>query len=602
MRASLGDDVGENKLKEDRANTARRTPKGPPRGGQSFARWIFDVEERPSITRNVDMAIFALACVMMVLLHVTLYSYSGAFWRDEVSTIFAATSPDLGTLWTRLANDSAPVVYFGALRLWIEAGLGGNDESLRLFGTVISWGIVASLCISCWMFTSRAPLLAMSLVAFNSAVFYYCSSLRAYGLAVLFIMPCCTAFWRVSVRPSVWNVLASLALALLSCHTSYTNSYLLLAIGLAGAGVCAACRLWKRSVLILAICFATALSLLVYLPLIFNFRGAIQISQSEVSVSTIGNVLTKALSVDHPWLLSIWILLAVSAVVCIVVQVVRRWKSFGTTPSLSLYVAILTVVAATVGMGFFITNAMMVYAWHFTPFIALAGMMMELAFQSERHKLWAWLARTMIACLAISISLPILAGASQMRRTNIDCAAAKLTEMAGPNDLILVAPAWLVPTFWYYYHGTVEWNSVPLIPPEMIRSLNGNSALKQSMMTPDALVPTIEKMRSTLTAGNKVWLVGRVTFPEKDAVPVLLPPAPHSPFGWRLSTYVESWLLQVGYFVRWHADRVGEVKLDIDQRISQLEKCTVVVVEGWHESPKGVPPLPSQPEASLVTP
>ena len=576
-------------------NKASNTGK-PPRGGQSFARRILDVEERPAITRSIDIAVFALACLLVLYLHVVLFRHSGGFWRDEASTIYSATAPDLGAMWSRLANDSAPVVCFGAVRLWIAAGLGGSDEALRLFGATVSLGIVISLCISCWLFTSRAPLLAMSLVAFNMAVFYYCSSLRAYGLAVLFIMPCCAAFWRLSLRPSPWNIVGSLVFAILSCHTSYANSYLLLAIGLAGAGVCAACRLWKRSILILAICFVAALSMLVYLPLIRNFREAIQIAQADVDISSIGEVLTRAFSLHDPWLLSVWILLAACAAVCLVVQVVRRWKSFGAAPSLSLYVAILTAVATTVGAGFFITNAMTVYSWHFTPFVALAGMMMELVFQSGRRKLWVWLARTAIACTVMVISVPILWEMAHLRRTNMDRVVSALAEMAGPKDLILLNPFWLMPSFSYYYHGNVEWNSVPLTPPETKVLMNGSTMVKQLMTTPDPLAATLEKIRRTLTAGNKVWLVGRVTFPEKNTVPILLPPAPQSRYGWHIGPYVQSWTLQMGYFIRWHAVRVGEVKLPINQQVSDLEGGVVVVAEGWRDSPPGVPPLPTQPE------
>ena len=276
----------------NKSSRALRSPK-PPRRGRRPARRILDLEERPGVTRRVEIAIFVIACVLIMGFHVVLFCHSGAFWRDEISTLYSAGAPDLGTMWHRLATDSAPMGYYVALRMWIAAGLGGSDVDLRLFGSAISCGIVVSLCISCWMFTSRAPLLAMSLVAFNGSIFYYCSSLRAYGLAVLLIMPCCAAFWRLSLRPSRWNILASLVFALLSCHTSYANTYLLLAIGLAGAGTCAACRLWKRSALILGICFVTALSMLVYLPLILFFREGVQIAQSDVTMSLIGEVVVS---------------------------------------------------------------------------------------------------------------------------------------------------------------------------------------------------------------------------------------------------------------------------------------------------------------------
>jgi hypothetical protein len=297
--------------------------------------------------------------------------------------------------------------------------------------------------------------------------------------------------------------------------------------------------------LILAICFVTALSMLVYLPLIRNFRDVVQIAQSDVDVSAIGEVLIRAISFGDEWLLSAWILLAALAVACLVIQVARQWRSLGATPSLALYVAILTAVAATVGAGFFVKNAMTVYSWHFTPFVAIAGMMMEVVFQSKRHKLWVWLLRTAGACVVMAISLPILSEISRVRRTNIDCAASKLVELAGPKDLILLNPFWYMPTFNYYYHGAVEWESVPLTPPEIKTTMGGYAAIKELMATPNPLAATLKKIESTLKAGNKVWLVGRVPFPEQNKMPILLPPAPQSPYGWHSGAYAQSWGLQI---------------------------------------------------------
>ena len=216
--------------------TAAKAKASREAGPQPLVRRLLAVGERPALTRKIDWALFALMCLSVLVLNVVLYRHSGAFWRDETSSIFLASVPTLKEMWNRLAVDSAPAMFYGSLRLWIAAGAGGSDEGLRLFGILVSLGIVASLSVSCWLLTARLPLLATALVALNVSVFYYCSSLRSYGLAVLFIMPCCAAFWRLCRQPSRWNILASLLLAILSCHTSYQNSYLLLAIGLGGAG------------------------------------------------------------------------------------------------------------------------------------------------------------------------------------------------------------------------------------------------------------------------------------------------------------------------------------------------------------------------------
>jgi hypothetical protein len=83
-------------LRANKASDSCKAPKKPPREGQSFARRLLDVEERPAITRSIDIALFALACLLVLYLHVVLFRHSGAFWRDEASTIYSATAPDLG--------------------------------------------------------------------------------------------------------------------------------------------------------------------------------------------------------------------------------------------------------------------------------------------------------------------------------------------------------------------------------------------------------------------------------------------------------------------------------------------------------------------------
>ncbi len=485
-------------------------------------------------------------------------------------------------MWKQLSADSAPPVYYSALRLWIASGLGGSDEGLRLFGILVSLGIVASVLISCWMLTGRAPLLATSLIAFNGSIFYYCSSLRAYGLAVLLILPCCAAFWRLARQPSRWNILASAALAILSCHTSYQNSYLLLAIGLAAAGVCAMCRLWRRCLLVLAICFATGLSMLVYLPMIRNYREITRVVQYDVSLAEIGQKFVEAVSLESTPLLVVWVLLAASAMVALIVQVAGRRRMLSKAPSLSLYAAIVVAIAASVGAGFVATNAMEPYVWHFTPFVALAAVMMETVFQSPHRKAWVWLARTTVACIVIAISLPQLWVAAHTRRTNFDVVGAALAEKAGPNDFILVNPCYLAPGFKYYYHGNTEWNTLPLLSTDIKTVLGGYRPIEKLMATPNAIDATLQKVEHTLASGNRLWLVGSVEFLPRGREPPNLPPAPQSKFGWYCLPYLNVWRMQVCYFIQSHARRGDEIDVSVKGPVEGFEDVPLMVVEGWN--------------------
>ncbi len=551
----------------------------------SLLRRILDAQEA-AITRRIDWAITAVACVVLLCLHIALYRHSGAFWRDETYTLHLAQAPSWETMWSLLGKDSAPALMFGSVRLWIAAGPGATDEGLRLFGMLVSLAIMASLFVSCWTFTARVPLVGTALVLFSGAVFYYGSSLRAYGLAVLLIMPCCAAFWRVCLQPSRWNVLASLILAVLAGHASYQNSYLLLAIGLAGASVCGVCRLWKRSILVLTICFIAALSMLVYLPAIREYRDASHVQRFDLEMSVVGGELAGAISMGSSLLPYAWFVVASSSSICLLVQIVgcfRRRSVASATPCLPLYLAMVAILATTVGLGFLKMEGIFPYPWHYVPLIALAGLVIEVAFQSQQERLWVWGARAAIACLMVTLSLPVLWEHAHLRRSNFDCIGAVLAEKAGPNDFILVYPYSMAPGFKYYWRVGTPWNTLPLTSTDLEVALNGSPYIKRLMSSPDAITPTLEKIKRTLASGHRLFIVGNLSVLPANAVPPRLPPAPLSRTGWTSSPYLQVWSMQVGYFLRRHAKQVQRVPVDVPQPVNKLENLPVICVEGWRD-------------------
>jgi hypothetical protein len=564
---------------------------------------ILNSETTAIVVRQVEWALFASMGLTVLWLNVELYHNSGAFWRDETSTIQIASAPSLGTLWSWLYRDSAPIVSYVAVRLWILAGLGATADGLRLFGTLVSLGIFVSLFISCRALGVRVPLLATSLVAFNVAICYYCSAVRGYGLAVLLIMPCCAAFWRLAQGPTRRNVVASLVLALLACHTSYQNSYLLFAIGLAGAGVCATCRLWRRAALILAICFVTAVSMLVYLPAISAYQSACQIQTRDLDLWSIVGDLGEALGGSSVFLRWAWILLTLCALACAVVQVVRRGvkrdsavladTGSGTAPdpapanpSLPLYCLIVAAVAVVTCVGFLESRGVVPLPWHFTPLIAVAGMIVEAVFRSWRDNPVASIGRAAIACLLIAVSLPLLMGQAFVRRTNIDLVCDVLAKEAGPNDLILVNPFWLSPGFNYHYHGRARWNTLPLIPTDMSARTFPYASIKQLMTSANAIEATLEEIRNTLSAGDRVWVVEDVAF-RPPGTEISVPPSPQPCSGCNCSPYVDSWAYQVGDFLRSHGRRIEVIPVTVAVGISGLEQLYMFVVGGWNDRPQG---------------
>ncbi|MGD0899538.1 MAG: hypothetical protein ABR915_17035 [Thermoguttaceae bacterium] len=581
-------------LPADEANwksmTARRAKKKhavrqepPPPASASLSHPVVAAPQLARWTHRLDWVLFGIACLLAVFFSVVLYDHAGAFWRDETSSIQLASVLSIHTNATWLVKDSAPPLLHALLRLWTSMGFGATDEVIRSFGTVVFLGIVGALVVTSTMFTRRAPILAMAMVAFNPTIFYFGSSIRAYGLAMLFVLPCCCAFWRVVQKPTVRNVPASLVLALLSCHASYQNTYLLFAIGLAGITVCALCGLWKRSLLIMAICGATALSMLVYIPVIRLYAKPLQIAGADVTNEMIFRGLSQAIGNGDSRVFAVWVGIGAAALIFLVVMIVRSRRTVRTAPSLPLYALIVIVVAMMTAYTFFRANGTVPYPWHYVPLLALFGMMADVAVCTEDDRGWVLLMRTVAACGLMLLCLSPLWTFAHMRRTNIDRVCAAVGERAADDDFILVSPFWLSPGFKYYYHGAAPWNTLPLTSSDLEVSLFPQPRIRDLMTQSHAMDATFGRIRQTLSAGKRLWVVGAIQFLPPNSLPPTLPPAPQSQYGWDNNAYTQVWSMQAGYFVQTHAIKAEVVvPVEAGQSVNSLENIPLTLIEGWH--------------------
>ena len=144
---------------------------------------------------------------------------------------------------------------------------------------------------------------------------------------------------------------------------------------------------------------------------------------------------------------------------------------------------------------FFLTHSYFPFFWHFTPFVALAGIVVEVAIGSPDRRLWIWLARAVACCVLVALVVPTLWTAAHLRRTNLDRISLFLAERAGSKDLILVNPVWLASGFNYHYHGNTEWNTMPLVSCKAEASLDPDLAVKQLVATPNAIDSALTKDR-----------------------------------------------------------------------------------------------------------
>jgi len=572
-------------------------------GGWMLRCWrILTADPRPAATRKMEGAVFIAACLALAWFHVVLFQNSGSVWRDETGAIQIASAPSWTDLWSWLSRDSAPVAFYAALRAWMSGTAWAGETGVRFIGLLVSAGIVASLWISCRMMTGRAPLAAAALVPFNSAIFYFCASVRPYGLAVLFIMPCCAAFWRLAQQATPKTVLAALLLAMLACHTSYQNSYLLLAIGVAGATACATRRLWFRGLLILGIGFAVAVSLLVYVPAIRDFEESCRIMNIAPKLASFFfSCLLLALGSESLALACVWGAAALLGASCLVASLAGRRGPVDSAPSLAVYVATLAVTAAAAAFGFVLAHGIIPFVWHLTPLVAVLGLMIDAAIRTRDDKTWVWMIHAGLACLAIGLSFPILLHRAHLRRTNMDQVAAVLAREAKPDDFVLVNPFWFATGFKYHYHGDAPWNTLPLTSTDTYACLLPYGPIRRTMTMPDPLVPTLEIVEKTLKSGHRIWIAGDLQIPRPNLPLPSLPPAPYSKYGWSCLPYYRSWMWQVGRHLKEHAVRFEHIPVPVDGEISPVENVRLWAAAGWRENgnvlvePSGEFPKPMRP-------
>ena len=185
--------------------------------------------------------------------------------------------------------------------------------------------------------------------------------------------------------------------------------------------------------------------------------------------------------------------------------------------------------------------------------------------------------------LALLIAAAALTGWRSVleRRTNVDLAAAQLEKQAVPGDLILVNPWYLGITWQRYYHGNVDWVTIP--PIEDLR-IHRYDLLRERMERPDPIGPVLEQAARALQTGHRVWLVGGLPPPDASGAPPSLPPAPQSSFGWQSGPYLEAWGKQAAYALGSHAQRSESVPVSPPQgsHVSLYESVPVYVVSGWH--------------------
>lgn len=530
----------------------------------------------------LERVVAGLAIGTLLWLLVVLEGNAGGLWRDEVASARLAQLPTWTQMWGSVAQDSFPPLFNTVLRLWILIG-GAGDDWLHHWGFIPIIGIIGALWWSVRGGGPALPLLGGALFLFNPTMFYWGSSLRAYGLAALLIILLFGAVWRVVERPTPALFAIACGLSILNAQATYQNASLILSVCVAGAVVAAMRKLWMRSVLALAVGLAGALSLLIHVRAIQHVHDWNVLIRSELAYSWFLERAADAFGSAGWSFVWLWVALMLGVIALAVLLVVRSGREAGEREEAraATYAATAISIAAIALLLFNKRAGYPTQEWYYIPFMGLVAGAVEFTTRPWMRVEKLRIASLALALIVIGASVPALWARSTVRRTNMDIVVARLKTEATPRDLILVSPFYCGIGFQYYYRGGVSWETIPPIPHPEVH--NAYEQVKPYMMRNEPMGPLIERVAKTLRSGGRLWFVGGLRLPPDGTRPPASPPAPHPEYGWSDEMYSQIWGLQIGSYVKQHAATARVHEVQPKNPVQRFENLPLIEVSGWRD-------------------
>ena len=500
----------------------------------------------PTVERNFLRQPAALTAILLTIFavgsHLYFQLHAGGLWRDEVNLLNLSAHSSLSDL----AKDSFPVLMPVLVKFWTALGLGRDDGLLRLLGLTIGLGGVGGLWLAARQAGRSVPLVSLVLFGLNSTVITFGDSLRAYGLGGLMIIYTVAAVWFFLKKPDWWRAGLLTLAAVLSVQTLFHNAVLIGAICAGGVLVGLRRKNWLVTGQIIFAGTVAAISLLPYAANIFAAQKSSVVLRTGFSWGRFWDDVMIDFGFPHQPYLYVWVFLALF----VVGLGIKSWfvkPALVAAPESTLSViemrlfAGATLLLATIGFLLFLWfTAMPGQPWYFLPLMALAAVCLDTALSTLPK-----LARQGIlagAIITALLALPVAKRDLNYRFTNLDAWAQALQATAKPEDFIVIVPWFCGITLDHYFKGSTPWNT---IPPMTDHTTHRYDLVREQLQRTNVMQPVLAKLRATLQAGHRVWLLaprGALQIPVSgNPPPADLPLAPLPKTGWADEPYAVVW-------------------------------------------------------------
>lgn len=531
---------------------------------------------------------------------------AGPLWRDEVNTFNVAQMPSLRDLWNNLTSESFPPLWPLLLRGVSLLGLLNSDTSVRVVGLCVGLFFLASLWLcSRWM-GARGPTLSIALLGCLPAFIFVVGANRAYGLACCLLVLSFGMIWRMLELRSKSRILWAGLACLLFVQCLYYDWIFLCAMLAGGATVTIRRRQWRMLWALTGIGAVSAASMLIYRSAVLRHLAYLPLLRDpffQSSVVWYGFCdAVAARSSANPGgasgpLIWFWIGLAVIGMAAGIVIQRTLWHqarqpkadaagSAPIRPDLGLF-CVVSMIFGIVGNFLFLSRLQFfVQTWYYAGILTLCAISLDgiLGANWPPLRFGGSLRIGLMATMMILGAMPAWEEA-HTRRSNVDLAAAFLTQKASSGDLIVVDNVWEGITFARYYQGQVRWMTVPPIDSHKVHR---KDLVLEMMTRPNAMAPVLRQITGALRGGHSVWLVG--DFPvarPKASLPGLAPPPPPPPklvTGWYLAPYLDWWNRQATTLLLEKASQEQIQDIPVLGAVNCLENVSVIRFSGYRSA------------------